>query len=336
MTNGDYSSEYAKLRVQLSQITLDQKKQLLKVYEAAAKEAGDILKSGLPKGVKKFTVDQWNLIEQQLKQSANVIANATDAGIKQSLFDGYELSASIEKQYLNEAFKSAGATLGAKSLTALYSGINTSLITAVSLRVFDGKAYSSAVWGDLYPNGTPIGVFGDWLSRVKNITAAGLSNGRDPITIAKDLEKYVKGGVKTIGRWGTLKPGTKAYIRRLGVGGVDYRALRLVKTELYSGLHDAAQLNGDANPACIGYDWVTQAGRNDWPCECLDLAAGSPYKKGEVPGYPHCDCSCAIREHLMSREEFDAQIKDYINGNNTDGAKSITDWSNKYGVDVQY
>lgn len=327
MTNTEYNSEYAWLRQRLIGVTDIERRKLLAVYESAADEAAATLKHKLSRGMSTLTTDRWRQIELELRTGAKIIADSTDTAVKSAVSESYKRMYGIDTEYIESAAKIAGVSIS--GLSSLYIGVNQKLISAVTTSVYNGKSYSSRVWGGS-------GVEGDWLNRVKNLVSAGIAQGRDPVQIAKDLQSYVKGGVQTIGRWGKLKPGTSEYINRLGSAGVDYRAMRLVRTELYRGMHDASIENGEINPACDDkYDWVLSPGRNDWNCECPDIAAGGPYSKSDIPSYPHVLCMCIVRPVMIGRAEFVQQLKDYVNGADTAGARNINNWANKYGMKVE-
>ena len=91
-------------------------------------------------------------------------------------------------------------------------------------------------------------------------------------------------------RYGKLERGTAEYARRIP-RSVDYRALRIVRSELYASLKEVGIENGKANPSALDkFDWVMQSGRADWDCDCPDLAAGSPYTAAQFPAQPHPNC----------------------------------------------
>jgi len=327
MTNAEYNSEYAWLRQRLIGVTDLERKKLLAVYESAATEAAATLKAKLSRGASTLTTDRWRQIEFELRNGAKIIADSTDTAVKSAITESYSRMSAIDTEYITSAATIAGVSIS--GLSSLYSGVNQKLISAVTSSIYNGKSYSSRVWGGS-------GVEGDWLARVKNLTSAGIAQGRDPVQIAKDLQAYVRGGVQTIGRWGKLKPGTSEYIQRLGSAGVDYRAMRLVRTELYRGMHDASIEDGVINPACDDqYDWVLSPGRINWNCECPSIAAGGPYAKADIPGYPHVLCMCIVRPVMIGRKEFVQQLKDYVSGADTAGARNISNWASKYGVKVE-
>jgi hypothetical protein len=334
MTNAEYYSEYAGLRRKLAQLTLSERKKLLEVYTEAAKQAGEVLKSTLTRDLSSLTAQRWQDIETQLYESAQLIADYTDSSVKQTLSTGFSYVADIEKSYITSAAEIAGVSL--TGLSSVYAGINNKLITSVALNVYNGVGYSTRVWGKYNAAGQPIGVYGDWLDKVRSLTSAGIAQGRDPVAIARDLQAYVRGGVQTIGRWGELKPGTARYVARLGSAGVDYRALRLVRTELGKGVQEGTLEAGEANPACNGtFNWVMQSGREHWNCLCPDYAAGGPYTAETIRGFDrHPDCMCIVTQNLTSRGEFLQSLKDYVHGVDSAGARGIEEWSQKYGVSV--
>jgi hypothetical protein len=335
VTNAEYYSEYASLRRKMAQLTLSERKHLLAVYTAAAKQAGEVLKSTLRRGLSTLTAQRWADIETQLYESAQIIADFTDQSVNRTLNTGLDYVSMVEKEYIESAARMASVSL--TGLSSVYAGINNKVIASVALNVYKGVGYSARVWGKYNAAGKPIGVYGDWLDRVRSITSAGIAQGRDPVAIARDLQAYVRGGIKTIGRWGELKPGTARYIARLGKSGVDYRALRLVRTELGSGVQEGTLEAGEANPACTGtYNWVMQSGREHWDCKCPEYAAGGPYTAETIRGFDrHPNCMCIVTQNLTSRKEFIQKLKDYVNGADTAGARSIEYWSQKYGVRVE-
>lgn len=148
--------------------------------------------------------------------------------------------------------------------------------------------------------------------------------------------QYVKQGPTIVGRWGTLLPGTKEYVQRLGTAPVDYRALRLVRNELHNGIRSTAIENAEVNPAWNGkYNWIMATGRVDWPCDCPELDAGSPYTKDTVPRTPHVLCMCRVEAEMVDRATFLQQLKDYRDGIDSSGANAIDAWAKKYNLEVE-
>jgi hypothetical protein len=205
---------------------------------------------------------------------------------------------------------------------------------------------------------------------ILSVVWEGRANGEDGVSIARRLQSCLKGGDGKImqGRWGKLRPDSqrraewlkalkesgfnprskeaqallkslegerpdavRAYYRRVGAGGLDYRAIRKTRSEIYSNMQEAVVEADEMNPATTGmFEWVLQQGRENWNCNCPDLARDGPYTKDNVPGYPHPNCDCMVLPLLKDHEEFMQQLLDYADGKDTPGAQEIREWSDKY------
>jgi hypothetical protein len=183
----------------------------------------------------------------------------------------------------------------------MVAGVNRKLVESLVTRLWsDGYTFSERCWN----------LRADWLERIRMTVAAGIAQGRDPVKIAKDIQAYTADGkVALIQRWGKLERGAAEFAKRIP-GRVDWRASRLVRSELHASLQDAGIAAGEINPGATGeYDWVLSPGRESWPCECENLAAGGPYKADQVPTYPHPHCGCSVRPRLRDRKEFVADLR---------------------------
>ena len=179
----------------------------------------------------------------------------------------------------------------------------------------DGYTYSQRIWN--------VGI--EYQNDIKRLISTDLALNRDLVETAKDLQAYVKGKPQLAKRWGDLIEGNKALFRRLR--NVDYRALRLVRSELYASLQSVSALSGAVNPGCSGwYDWIRQS-TIDWGCNCPDNAAGSPYMLNDLPGYDHPNCYCIIRPRLRNRKGFVNDLTNWSNGASVD---YIDDWYYNY------
>lgn len=339
MTNSEYEKLHKQIARNRGRLTISEQRKLRKVYLTAAVDAGTVIQKTITRGLSSLTETRWRSIQMQLSAGAKSIGNAADEAVQNALASGFTRMADIEQEYIITAVKAADASINAVRLSGVYASINVGLIRAVTGKVYkDGYTYSHRVWGTFGPDGAVLGVSGDWMNRIKNIISAGIAQGRDPVKIAKDLQNYVKlgaDGMLTAGSWGKLKGGARDYITRLGKSGVDYRALRLVRSEMYSGLQLASVENGEFNPGGTGwYDWILRGGRESWPCECESLASAGPYRANNVPSYPHPNCYCYIVQRLMSRKELIGDLKDYVGGVNSAGSQRISSWSERYGLEV--
>jgi hypothetical protein len=124
---------------------------------------------------------------------------------------------------------------------------------------------------------------------------------------------WIEQQMATKTRIGTpLRPDVvKEYHGRLGAAGMDYRTMRIMRTETAVALNERqAEIARDSNICTGQVDWVLQKGRDGWNCKCAEYAAGGPYDVDELPApIPlHPNCNCQLRPHLKS----DAEIREEL------------------------
>jgi hypothetical protein len=129
-----------------------------------------------------------------------------------------------------------------------------------------------------------------------------------------EAKAYVKEKTALKTRIGTpLRPDVvKEYHGRLGAAGIDYRTMRIMRTETAAALNDRqADIARNSYISTGKVDWVLQKGRDGFNCECAAHAAGSPYDVDNLPGpIPnHPNCNCQLRPHLKTREQIEAEFK---------------------------
>ncbi len=318
MTAAQYVAAYRRARATLSDVTRETMMELKRTYiEAAKRAAAEMAKAELA-GAAELTTKSWAQIEQALLEGAREIQRAIDESIVLAVKDIAGNVTQIDETYLREAIAKSGAGLDLVKVKNLFVDASDKVLRSLVNRVFtDGYTYSERIWrvGQAYQDA------------MKRVITSGLGAGRDVIDIAADLNAYVKSGrAGLMKRWGKLIEGNSDFARRIRKD-VDYNALRLVRSELYMSLQDAARLDGQINPACNGlYDWV-RFNTTDWGCECPDLAAGSPYTEDELPDYPHPSCECQIRPRLMDGNDFLRDLKRWSNGESVD---YLDQWNREY------
>lgn len=303
MTKAEYNRLYRQARNRFPYLTRDAMKELLKTYIKAGNLVAAEVKRAELVGLSDITIQSKRAIQRQLTKGAGLIREAVDPSVKNTASAGINITNEINEKYLIEATIDAGITgkITKVGIKNLYSAVNDRVVRSIVNRIYqDGYSFSQRVWA----------VGSDYEEQIKRVLASGIAQGRDPVKIAKDIQVYIKDGkIALVNRYGELKRGTKAFANRIG-NKVDYRALRLVRSELYGSLQDAAIEQGKVNPgATQKFEWVLEQHRAHWNCPCPDLAAGSPYQVQEVPGYPHPNCRCQIRPVLRDYNEFVTDLK---------------------------
>jgi hypothetical protein len=105
---------------------------------------------------------------------------------------------------------------------------------------------------------------------------------------------------------------------------------------MYRNQREATVKAAELNPGTTGlYDWVLQPGREEWHCNCPELAAGGPYTKETLPQTPHPNCDCQVVPRLKDDGVFLQQLNDYADGVDSPGGREIAAWVEKNGLGVE-
>lgn len=124
---------------------------------------------------------------------------------------------------------------------------------------------------------------------------------------------------------GTTKRGTprlpdavKQYASRLGKAGLDYRAIRVARTETAAMLADEQTDIARNSAISTGeMDFVMERGRDAWGCNCEKYASQNPWKvddpdRPEIPVHPNC--GCVWRPRLKTDAEIMASFRESMKG----------------------
>lgn len=311
----DYARKYREARKASLKMSIDTRRVIASIYETAAEDAAAVVQDSLERGLSELTSSRWASIEVSLRDSAEAIASGTeDAGtglVTKSSYLFPEMNADWMHDIAN--LSGVGGRLTREGFDRIAGSIQSRVVASLASRMWaDGHTFSERVWGSA-------GVRADWYERVRMTIAAGIAQGRDPVKIAKDIQVYTADGkVALLQRWGGLERGTAEFAKRLP-GRIDWRAVRLVRSEFNASMQDSEGMAAAANPGCTGeVDWVLQEGRQHWGCECEDLAAGGPYPADDAPTYPHPNCSCWLRPVMRDHGDFISDLKRWGNGDSVD------------------
>jgi hypothetical protein len=312
---GAYAERYLEARRTALRMSIETRRQIARVYESAADDAAKVVQDALGRGLSTLTSDRWAAIESKLRDAAKDISEGTEAAGIKLVKSCSSLFPELDADWLSKLARLAGADdrLTAAGFERIAGSISSRVVASLTSRLWsDGKNFSDRVWGKP-------GIQSDWFERIRSAVAGGIAQGRDPVKIAKDIQVYTADGrIALLQRWGHLVRGTAEFARRLP-GRIDWRATRLVRSELSASLQDEAVMAGEANPATTGlYDWILQDGRQHWGCDCEDLAASGPYEADNVPGYPHSNCACYVRPRMRDQKKFIDDLKRWAAGGDVD------------------
>lgn len=305
MTANDYAKRYNRARNERPFLTYQAMKRIHSIYREWGMTLAGIIREGdLSNGQLAFDTEAD--FQRALLEASAAIGDALRKEIPDLIASVAELSVAIETQFMVDAWADLGPKLTAEGLEGMFRlaterAIATSLYTPIG-----GQSFLSRV-----PN-----ISKNFSDDVVSLVQAAIAQGRDVGKIASDINVFVKDGKAfTIQRWGEiLEPQSAELLRRIKFDKVDYRALRLARTELGRALMETAKVNGLANPGGSGWwDWV-RVNAIDWGCACPANAANSPYLFDDIPPYAHPNDMCYIRQRLKDGNLFRDQLKRWSNG----------------------
>jgi intein/homing endonuclease len=283
MTQQEFNAAQAAARENYLILQQRAARELHDLYVAAADEVAAVIKeleaNGRGTGL---TAASKRELEKALRKTAKDLTSGIEPGIINTIQEQTDLLSESHIKFIQDGLSLSGMAtdvISGEVIASMYSGLNQTLIETTYNRLFNGYTFKYRL-SLLRSN---------WAADVDNVIVSGFMQNRDVIDIAVDLQKYARGGkAGLVRRYGKLERGTKTFMKRIPKN-LDYRALRLARSELYISLQDAAKLQGRLNPAVRKYNWNLTAG-SEHICICPDLAADSPYVYNEVPNYPHSNC----------------------------------------------
>lgn len=319
MTNNEFKKLTRQTWNSYPRITEEVRLELLKTYKKASELVTAEVLRAERLGLSSLTIQSKNAIIEQLDRGVAMLIPATEDAIK----SGITKTIGLEDQITNAWFNSVAVEAGLKlfNMAPLNSVVREKVLTLSITRNFqDGYKLSDRVWNSA-------SLYKTDMSRIINL---GLAQGKDNIKIAKAISGYIKGGKESIVRartYGKIKYGNGNLYSRISQT-VDWRALRLVRSEEYMSLQAANVLRGQDNPGCTQkFNWVKNS-FTEFDCTCNDLQAGSPYLAENIPGYPHPNCLCTIEQVLRKRADF---VQDLIDWNAGKSVPYMDDWfTSKY------
>jgi hypothetical protein len=273
VTAKEYEALYIAARGKWPRLVRSVMRELHTVYTESANKIAAQLRAAAESGKSQLTIDMLSDLQIQLMSAAEAIAAKLQREIPIMVTAGYEQYAKIDNAMIAELM---GATVNAAGLASMTVAVNNRLIANLLNRTWqDGYTFSERVFQ----------VGGDYQEQIKRLVASGIAQGRGTIKIAKDIQDYVAKGRGALPvEYGNAKFGDVVAKK------VDWRALRIARSELGASMQEASIEQGLNNPAALDlFDWV-RINTQIHDCECPALAAGSPYKAADVPARPHANC----------------------------------------------
>lgn len=317
MTNAQYQALYVAARGKWPKLIRNVMVELKKVYTDSADRIAAQLRAAAESGKSQLTIDMLSDLQAQLMSAAEAIAAKLQKEVPEMVTAGYVNYAKIDNAMIAELM---GASVSAAGLASMTVAVNNRLIANLLNRTWqDGYTFSERVFQ----------VGGDYQEQIKRLVASGIAQGRGTIKIAKDIQDYVAKG-----RDGLPVEYGNAKFGEIVAKKVDWRALRIARSELGASMQEASIEQANLNPAATGLvDWV-RINTQIHDCACPDLAAGSPYQipgrdlgRPEVPARPHANCLCMCRSRL---QDLNTVADDIARWHNGESVPYLDEWAARY------
>lgn len=305
-------SQYEKIalsiRKKVSKLTLEQQRQIAKIYE----EAIENLSSKAAKAKDKSLTKRWlndyikalkrarsRLIDEVRKQTIHAVELAAELGIEP------------EQIIMTEIFKLAQIDPG-DHFSTMFSRVQEDIVKDIITGNLykDNKTLSSRIWN-----------YGrEFEKDIQYIINQAILEKKSAIELARDLEKYVKEPAGRPSNWGKAYPNLKSK-------KADYNAIRLARTSINHAYQTASIKSSSMNPFVEGIEWRSALihGRT---CElCMDRHE-KIYPIDDVP-LDHPNGLCAMIPYIpKSTMEVAIELRDWIDGKDN---PKLDKWYNEYG-----
>lgn len=252
-------------------IMASQRKEIAKLYEDWADEIGERAKYYSHKSNASAPVSEryYKELQKQLRATSQQVSNEVYKKIKGNI---YLISDAVVKDNI-DWLASFGFSM--EGLNAAFSYVPDEIVRSlITGQIYEsGWSLSQRIWSDNEKT----------LKDIYQVMAKGLAENKPIYEIAKDLEAYVRPGVRL--PWNLTAPdGVRIFKKQ-----VDYNAQRLARTLVQHGYQQSFVAVTKNNPFITEYVWRSDGSR---VCELCKARDGQHYKKDELPlDHPNGMCT---------------------------------------------
>lgn len=287
----EYQKRVLEARKQVIALTLEQQREIKKIYE-------DLSKDLIPKilDMKECRTKQHQI---EIYKIVNQYRTDLHYKINESITKNIGKSADIQKgvqlsfvdmispnSVTNEALK--------RTITEVSSNTVKQLIAGNYYK--DGKTLSKRIWN----------LTGDNAEKIDKIIKTNIAKGANVKELAKELDKYVNPKARTQ---------STSYKSGVNDGKISYQAERLARTSITHAQTEVQIQNAKKNPFCKGLKWCLSAshgtrmhGRSD----ICDDYSGKVFKPEDLP-LQHPNCLCYFIEVIEDFDKIRETMKDWGN-----------------------
>lgn len=306
-----YQQTVLESRKKFLKLTLKQEKEVLDIYQEAAKEVSEKLAKSKPGNLNhRYLLELQKSVKQYTKELQQKLSKSTKEEIKASA----EIASNVQLSY----FESMDLHQDLSStFRKMFMQLNTDVVkTIVSGDYYkDGLTLDKRNWNITKRNGKDL----------NRIIKVNIAQGRSAGELAKQLEQYINPYKRM-----------NAHTRIPGINkSTAYQAQRLARTSLTHANTETYIQGSKMNPFCEGLKWnlsSSHSSRMHGRTDICDEYSGKVFKPNEVP-IQHPNCLCYFTTETVPINEAREELIRWINGeNNSKLDKWIEDYGQGFGI----
>jgi len=232
----EYQKVALETRKKISKLTLDQQRELLKLYESTIDDLASKATSARDKSLtRRWALDYKKALQKEAKNLHAEIREQTVKAIELSA----ELATFPEEWFYKEIFSKVDMDIG-PHFTQMFSQTKKEVVKdIVSGGLYkDNKTLSARIWSH-----------SDKFEKdIQYIINQGILEKKSAIELARDLEKFVKDPAKRPTNWGKVYPDLRST-------KVDYNSMRLARTATNHSYQISTIKSSSMNPFVEGIEW---------------------------------------------------------------------------------
>lgn len=306
------ANQYQKIalatRKKVSKLTLEQQKQMLKLYE----DTIDSLATKISISKDKSLSQRWLTdYQKELNSVRKTLAKDIESSTKNAISKAAKIGTETEQLIFKEVFKIAGIDPG-NHFTTMFSQVQNQVVeNIISGNLYkDKKTLSQRIWNHS----------GKFEKDIQYIINQGILEKKSALELARDLEQFVREPAKRGSNWGKAYP-------NLRNTPVDYNSMRLARTTINHSYQNSSIQSSNMNPFVEGIEWHS-AQIHGRTCELCFERHGQIFPKDSVP-LDHPNGLCTMLPYVPKDLNTVAdELRDWLDGENN---PMLDDWYDEYG-----
>ncbi len=304
----EYQKKALEARKKVSKLTLDEQRELLKLYEGVI----DNLATKATKAGDKTLTKRWLIsYKKELEKAKEELRTK----IRKQTVKSIELSAEIatfpEEWFYKEVFNKIDMDTGPHFIE-MFSQVKKDVVEdIISGRLYkDNSTLSKRIWS--YSR--------KFESDIQYMINQGILEGKSALELARDLEELVKEPSKRPANWGKVYP-------NLRNTKVEYNSVRLARTAINHSYQTSTIKSSSMNPFIEGIEWQSALlhGRT---CDVCRERHERIYAIESVP-LDHPNGLCTMLPYIsQSLDSVAGELRSWLDGEYN---PKLETWYNEYG-----